>query len=115
MSQGERSIWVKSGHWPRRKACPLSPQKQTLAGDSRMSAKCQKQTHAVQQKPSLDHLVGKREKQGRGSVAEAQALVDLQPVRLDWGRPSCNFIDNKLGEVLRRPALGRDTCNPDAI
>src|SRR6516225_10752947 len=43
-------LWVISGHWAKSRRCPLYPQKRTLVECSRMSALCQKRTHARQQK-----------------------------------------------------------------
>jgi hypothetical protein len=39
-------LWVKSGHCITSASCPLYPRKQTLAGDSWMSALCQQRTFA---------------------------------------------------------------------
>jgi hypothetical protein len=51
-------------------ADPLYPRKRTFSVASTMSAKCQKRTHAVQQKgPLFDHLVGARKHGRRHSEA----------------------------------------------
>src|SRR6516162_4324652 len=50
-------LWVISGHCRLSGRCPLYPQKRTLVERIGMSAKCQKRTHAVQQKGLFDHLV----------------------------------------------------------
>jgi hypothetical protein len=43
------------------------------------------------------------------------ALIHLKPVCLDWSRPARDFIHDKLREVFRRPALGRDVRNADVV
>jgi hypothetical protein len=45
-------LWVKSGHRIRSAQCPLYPRKRTSIEPVAMSALCQKQTHALQQKPT---------------------------------------------------------------
>src|SRR6516164_10015542 len=50
-------LWVKIRHRRMSASCLLYPQKRTLRSGIAMSALCQKQTHAVQQKgPLFDHL-----------------------------------------------------------
>jgi hypothetical protein len=50
-------LWVISGHQRPFKRCPLYPRKWTLISVITMSAMCQYQTHAPQQKTSLfDHV-----------------------------------------------------------
>ena len=52
-------LWVKSRHERTFRQCPLYPQKRTSITTVVMSALCQKQTYAVQQRPSLfDRFVG---------------------------------------------------------
>src|SRR6516162_8510226 len=54
-------LWVKSRHDALKPRCPLYPQKRTSVRPPLMSALCQKQTHALQQKgPLFDHLVGEQ-------------------------------------------------------
>src|ERR1700730_5110089 len=48
-------------------------------------------------------------------AGERRALIHLKPVRLDWSRPSHDFIDYKLGEVFRRSALERNDCDPELM
>src|SRR6516162_2852530 len=42
-------------------------------------------------------------------------LIHLKPVRLNWACPSCDFIDDKLGEVFRRSALERDARDTELV
>jgi hypothetical protein len=48
-------------------------------------------------------------------LQEGARLVHLESVRLNWACPSCDFIDDKLGEVVRRSALKRDVRNTELV
>ena len=41
--------------------------------------------------------------------------IHLKSVRLNWACPSCDFIDDKLGEVFRRSALERDARDTELV
>ena len=51
-------LWVKSGRRISARRCPLYSQTRTWPSATRMSAKCHKQTHALQQKRLLNDLIG---------------------------------------------------------
>src|SRR5262245_25804750 len=52
------------------KCCPLYPAKQTSKRNLSTSASCHFRTNAVQQKGSLDHLVGPQQKRRRNGYSQ---------------------------------------------
>src|SRR5215472_13719792 len=71
-------LWVKSGHWGTSEQCPLYPQKRTLELTRVMSALCQKQTHASQQRASsFDNIVGALPEEQRHVEAERRRGLEI--------------------------------------
>src|SRR5215831_14669477 len=48
-------------------------------------------------------------------IQKGEPLIHLKSVRLNWACPSCDFIDDKLGEVFRRSALERDARDTELV
>ena len=91
----ECPLWVKSGHHEMFNPCPLYPQKRTLLSSTRMSAKCQTETHAPQQKQVLfDHLVGNSQEFVWNSQAQR-----LGGPEIDQKLKCCRLLDWQVAGV----------------
>src|SRR6516165_5656945 len=75
---GQCPLWVKSRHRSTSASCPLYPRKRTFVERVRMSALCQKRTHALQQTVSLfDHVIGALPQEQRHVEAERLSAFQI--------------------------------------
>ena len=101
-------LWVKTGHTQCKRACPLYPRKRTCAVQLEMSAKCQYRTNAVQQKGSLDHLVGPQQKRRRNGYPQRVSSSHVDH-RFEFRRP----YDRQFTRIgPSRDLTSKDTYQP---